>query len=757
MTFQSPAPRARRGSRKLTMEHLERRELLAADLMDAFAPTDSPETTIETAPIDASLEASRDGDHHARGDTSAALMAAVNDIVAQLAERGFDGTGNNLSNVNWGAVGEQLLRIADADYEDGLNSPSGADRPSAREISNALSAQIAEGGNDRGMSAFVFAWGQFIDHDIDLTHTQQDGETLLVEVPVGDPFFDPEGTGTEVIATSRSEFDPDTGIDSPREQTNSITAWIDGSMVYGSDQATADNLRSFSGGRLLTSDGDLPPLDASGFFMAGDVRANENTGLLAMQTLFIREHNFWAGAIAQSDPSLGDEEIFQQARAIVVAEIQAITFNEFLPALLGRDAIDRYAGYDQTVDPSIANEFSTAAFRMHTLINDEIGFIGNDGREVREAISLADSFFNPSLLQETGIDSVLKYFASAQSQEYDLQVVDSLRNFLFGQPGQGGLDLASLNIERGRDHGLADYNAVREAYGLERVESFADISSDTEIQHKLEQLYGDVDNIDLWVGVLAEDHVRGSSVGELAQTIVADQFERLRDGDRFWYQNVFSGAALRQIESTSLADVISRNTTIDNLQSDVFFMRAEISGEVFVDANGDGIENGRERGLAGITVELLDNSGEVINTTTTNRDGRYRFTSMTESGDYQVRLVLPDGSTATTETTADVLVSAGDDSIRRVDFGIAGDGSEDNGATAIDAASISSLRRMNCSIPCLTNSIGLPSPQVSNGQVTYSAADKDSFSALLFSFAIEKTSAITCSSGGSSTVTSCKV
>ena len=536
-----------------------------------------------------------------------------------------------------------------------------------------LSTQLAEGGNDRGMSAFIYAWGQFIDHDIDLTLTQNDGETLAIDVPAGDPFFDPHGTGTEVIMTSRSELEPTTGVDSPRQQTTSITAWIDGSMVYGSDQTTADSLRAFEGGRLLTSAGDLPPVDENGFFMAGDIRANENTGLLGMQTLFLREHNFWAERIARNDASLTDEEIYQQARGIVGAEIQAITFNEFLPALLGRDVIERYAGYDDTVDPSIANEFSTAAFRMHTLINDDVEFFGNDGRSVRDEITLAESFFNPALLQEQGIDSVLKYLASSQSQEFDLQIVDSLRNFLFGQPRQGGLDLASLNIERGRDHGLADYNSVREAYGLNRVESFADISSDSEIQQQLEELYGDVDDIDLWFGVLAEDHVAGSSVGQLAQTIVADHFERLRDGDRFWHQSVFTGDALRQIEATSLADIIVRNTTVTNLQDNVFFMRAEISGEVFADTNGDGSENGRERGLAGITVQLLDNAGEVIDTTTTNRDGRYRFGSMTETGDYQVRVVSSDEQTATTATTVDVLISSGDSSIRGVNFGIEAD------------------------------------------------------------------------------------
>jgi peroxidase len=150
-------------------------------------------------------------------------------------------------------------------------------------------------------------------------------------------------------------------------------------------------------------------------------------------------------------------------------------------------------------------------------------------------------------------------------------LIGSLRNFLFGPPGAGGLDLASLNIQRGRDHGLADYNAARKAYGLPEVKNFSEITKNTELQKKLKDLYGNVNNIDLWVGGLSEDHVVGSSVGPTFRKIIADQFERLRDGDRYWYQRVFSGDALAQIENTKLSDVIKRNTWITKLQDNVFF------------------------------------------------------------------------------------------------------------------------------------------------------------------------------------------
>ncbi|MSW86353.1 MAG: peroxidase, partial [Actinobacteria bacterium] len=123
---------------------------------------------------------------------------------------------------------------------------------------------------------------------------------------------------------------------------------------------------------------------------------------------------------------------------------------------------------------------------------------------------------------------------------------------------------------RGRDHGLADYNTTRAAYGLPRVRTFSDITTDRTTQAKLKTLYGSVDNIDLWIGGLAEDHVRESSVGPLFQRIIVDQFMRLRSGDRNWYETTFTGRELGQLRSTRLSDVLRRNTSLRTLQHNVF-------------------------------------------------------------------------------------------------------------------------------------------------------------------------------------------
>src|SRR4051812_21496704 len=558
----------------------------------------------------------------------------------------IDGTGNNLVHTSWGSTNTDLLRIAAAAYADGISTPAGADRPGARAISNTVMAQAAEVDilNNRDLSAFVYAWGQFIDHDLDLT---PGGTTAFnIAVPAGDPSFDPASTGTQIISLNRSITDPTTGTSksNPAQQVNTITAYLDGSMIYGSDAVRAAALRTFSNGLLKTSAGNLLPFNTTGLpnandpqifpnsqlFLAGDVRANENVELTAIQTLFVREHNFQAGVLKAAHPTWADEQLFQAARAIVIGEIQSITYNEFLPALLGNNALTAYRGYNASVNAGITNEFSTAAYRFgHSAVGNDVEFLDNNGNDVAADMSFAQVFFNPAVVQQTGIDPILKYLASDTMQEIDTSIVDPLRDFLFGAPGDGGMDLASINIQRGRDNGLASYNDTRKALGLSPARTFADITSDPTVQAELKSVYGTVDKVDLWVGGLAENHLNGGSMGQTFTKIIADQFQRLRDGDRFFYLNQFRGAQLTAIQNTSLSDIIARNTTTTNLQDNVFFFKTSISGRV---TTGD---PRHLMGVSGVKIELHDSTGAVVATTTTDSNGAYRFTQL-DLGAYTV-------------------------------------------------------------------------------------------------------------------------
>lgn len=582
-------------------------------------------------------------------------MTPISSTAASAVES-LDGTGNNLTHSLWGSANTDLLRIAAAAYADGISSPAGADRPNARAISNAVAAQAADVDilNDRNLSAFIYAWGQFIDHDMDLT---PGGTTAFnIAIPVGDPQFDPAGTGTATISLNRSITDSATGTSTsnPAQQVNTITSFLDGSMIYGSDRARAAALRTFFGGLLKTSAGNLLPFNTAGLanandahifpdsqlFLAGDVRANENVELTSLQTLFVREHNRQATMLAAAHPGWTDEQLYQGARAIVIGEIQAITYNEFLPALLGTNALTSYRGYNATVNPGISNEFSTAAFRFgHSAVGNDVEFLDNNGNEVSDELSFAEVFFNPAVVEDTGIDPILKYLASDNMQQIDTKVVDPLRDFLFGAPGQGGLDLASLNIQRGRDNGLASYNNTRIAMGLAPAKTFADITHDPVVQAQLKSVYGTVDKVDLWVGGLAEKHVGGGSMGQTFTRIIADQFQRLRDGDRFFYLNQFQGSQLTAIQNTSLADIIARNTTATNLQDNVFFFKTSISGRV---TSGD---PRHLMGLSQVKIELHDSTGAVVAITTTDSSGAYRFEQL-DLGTYTVTEVKAKGTAA---------------------------------------------------------------------------------------------------------------
>ena len=269
--------------------------------------------------------------------------------------------------------------------------------------------------------------------------------------------------------------------------------------------------------------------------------------------------------------------------------MQAITYEEFLPALLGANAIPAYEGYDDSVDPSIANSFSTAAYRFgHSMVNENLLRLTEAG-DVHPSghIALRDGFFNPQLIIDEGIEPILRGMAFQTAQEIDTMIVDDLRNFLF-PAGNGGLDLASVNIQRGRDHGLANYNEFRVAMHLDPIESFDEIISDPQTAQAMVDLFGTPDNADLWSAGLAENHVQGASVGELFHTIFVDQFTRLRDGDRFYYEHALEPAEAAQIKATRLADIIRRNTNIVFLHDNVFFVSADFNR----DARVNGVDVG---------------------------------------------------------------------------------------------------------------------------------------------------------------------
>jgi hypothetical protein len=513
--------------------------------------------------------------------SSVLLIVAANSLRGE--DRTFDGSGNNLAHPQWGAAGTNFSRQAAVGYVDGISAPHVADRPNPRSVGVSLMRQTAPRPNARRLSGYIYAFGNLISHDIQHTQSQTaNPEIIEFRIPVGDDIFFPN----QRIPLPRSIFDPatGTGVDNPRQQVNFTTAFLDASVIYGSSEETASILRggpAHPGAKLRTSDdinGDgqnLLPRDAFGPsltapFVAGDSRVNDNIALSALHTVFMREHNRLVDELAVSHPQWSAEELFQRARKVVGAELQAITFNEFLPALLGPHAPELSGKYDPAVDPTVLNEFPAVFLRLgHSMLTNEFQRVHNDGTPADGGpLSLEDAFENPEKLPTSSeLDLLLKGLSVEVQEEVDLKLAEGMRIAL----------LDAIDIQRARDHGISDYNTLREAYGLPRVASFAEITSDPEAQQAMANVYGSVDAIDPFVGALAEDLLPGASVGPLAAAGFLVQFAKLRDGDRFWYENdpAIEPADVEVLRRTRLADVIRRNTAVENLSNNVFFAAPE--------------------------------------------------------------------------------------------------------------------------------------------------------------------------------------
>eukprot|EP00168_Porphyra_purpurea_P013689 TRINITY_DN3813_c0_g1_i1.p1 TRINITY_DN3813_c0_g1~~TRINITY_DN3813_c0_g1_i1.p1 ORF type:complete len:717 (-),score=299.36 TRINITY_DN3813_c0_g1_i1:108-2114(-) len=539
------------------------------------------------------------------------LVGLVDDIVVNIAAvegtvfcsstvRHRSGLCNNERRPSWGSTNTALRRLGgglDPAYADGKSAPSGADRPSAREVSNAMCGEgngTAGGSRYRHTELLTF-FGQLLDHDVGHTPTGNVRSNLLfneaMDIPVDKDdylYFKVRPAGTRLKMT-RSVYDRQHGSPTGvRSQPNRLTSYIDGSVLYGSDGYRWHCLREKRAGRLrLMGDTQLLPKNTvadlgltvensptSGpeFFVSGDVRSNENVVLLAMHHVFAREHNRLADAIGTAKPDWEDVQVFESARMLVAAKLQQITYNEWLPCLLGADGLPPYTGYKKDVDATLSAFFTTAAFRLgHTLVNKEITRLGPGNVPLAGGgVSLKKGLFNPAFFEETGPDPFLRGSANTLASKLDLSVVDGLRNFLFNDiPGEGGFDLVALNLQRSRDHAIPDYNAARAAYGLARKESFAAVTTDDDLAGRMDTLYsGRIDNVDAFIGMLAEDAVAGSSVGELLHTALSDEFTRLRDGDRFFYKNMQWPKELRSAVGSEIADIDGDRVTMRRLLLD---------------------------------------------------------------------------------------------------------------------------------------------------------------------------------------------
>ncbi|XP_073784112.1 thyroid peroxidase isoform X3 [Danio rerio] len=515
--------------------------------------------------------------------------------------RSITGVCNNRKNPFWGSANTGLARWLPAEYEDGENQPKGwnAGRqyngfqlPPVREVSKRIirssSSALQE---DRDYSQMLVDWGQYIDHDISFTPQSSSqtsftpGFDCLRTCVSADPCFpiqisrdDPLSRNSSCLPFFRSSPSC-TGLQ--RQQLNSITSFIDASTVYGSSEEQQQILRN-SAGLLAVSDefwdtgrpflpsvpqrpsaclqqpGSLALLEARvECFAAGDSRVNEVLPLAVLHTLWMREHNRLAELLVQINTHWGKQRVYQETRKIIGALHQIFTMRDYIPKVIGQDSVNEFLG----------------PYEGYNELNQSF-----QEDERYETLTLQQSFFSPwRLVREGGLDPVLRALLSAPAvlQDQEHLMTEELTERLLVLNVPQNLDLAALNLQRGRDHGLPGYNAWRVFCGLDRVESRSDllklVGSD-DLVEEIMDLYGHPDNVDVWLGGLLERPLSGARTGPLFSCLIGKQMKKLRDGDRFWWENpgVFSPEQRHELQTHSLSRVICDNSGLTEVPLDAF-------------------------------------------------------------------------------------------------------------------------------------------------------------------------------------------
>ncbi|XP_013101196.2 chorion peroxidase [Stomoxys calcitrans] len=527
---------------------------------------------------------------------------------------------------HYGASLISYRRMLNPDYEDGIGMPRGelsngtTRLPPAREVSFKIYRSSYE--TDSNFTVMLAVFGQFLDHDITATSltSSQEGESINCCTTAFNATLHPECFPVSVLADDeyyskynltcmnfvRSAPAP-TGHFGPRQQLNQATSFIDGSVVYGNSDLRQTKLRTQNNGTLrmyITGNGrELLPISTNlddgcnrprqvrqgkYCFESGDDRANENLLLTSMHLLWARHHNYLARGLQNENPHWSDETVFQESRRILGAQMAHITYNEFLPILLGKDLAEKKGllpqcddfeapdTYDRSVNPSIANSFAAAAFRFaHTLLPGLFNVTKNYSDP--ESIELHKMLFNPfSLWNEGGIDRAMLVAGNTPVQRVDRFFSTEMSQKLFEGTSEDtvpicGLDLVSLNIQRGRDHGLPAYPEFRKHCNLPPVDTWEQMAAvlDSDSLVSIKGIYSSPQDVDVYTGALSEPPLEGAIFGPLLACLVSDQFLRLKKGDSFWYERKmgpqrFTRDQLRVIYNTTLSQIICRNS--DDIQ-----------------------------------------------------------------------------------------------------------------------------------------------------------------------------------------------
>ncbi|CAC5361097.1 PXDN [Mytilus coruscus] len=470
--------------------------------------------------------------------------------------RTMDGSCNNMKNPDWGQSFTAQRRFLPPVYASSDKPRNSENLPSARKISNDI-FKATETVHDRKYSGLTMAWGQLIDHDVTKTPTAGSIDccnTTNADNPICFPIEVPEGDERfsnclNFVRSAAATSSTTKGcLNDRREQINELTAFIDGGMLYGSsddelsllkDQTNTYLLKTKEPGNLLPTGPSfcLIPDDQENDYCqhAGDTRVNVIPTLGAVHTLLVREHNRIAEGIKNLNRQWSNDKVFDETRKIMVVGDQHLNQYNLKSSERGH-----VSSYDPNLDPFIRNSFAAAALRYaHSLIMPTQAYLDKTYRN-EESFSLESQQLNPHLVvQENGgrLEDLMRWTTYKPCMTSDRMFEDGIRNFLFGTS-----DLPARNVQQ---------NA-----------------------RLLEQTYESIDDIDLFVGAITEILASGADVGPIFTCLIAKQFDVLKRGDSFWYENQglqgFSEEKLNAIKRVRLSSLLCEHFGLDTIQPDPF-------------------------------------------------------------------------------------------------------------------------------------------------------------------------------------------
>jgi len=528
----------------------------------------------------------------------------------------------------------------------------------SRTLSNILGGSANPAKSSLNLSIVEVAFAQFITHD--LSYQQSNDTRFDIPVLEGDQFYVPNSTNNFIVFKgTKGDYLPSENEDAETEELefhvrSFSTDALDMSPIYGSELAVLNKLRSFVGGRLLTSDYDglipagprfinvtryynLPPSQAlTGLpvataltensqdrrFTAGDDRINENIGLVLINIIWYRNHNYHADRLALLHPTWDDETLFQEARKWNIAEYQHVVLYEYVPSVLGSLAgnMKPYLGFDIDADSRTSLEFTLLAFRYgHSTVapwlirradgtvwpfvvpgqvpGPAMAFAGQLGGPLLPAtvFALSDNYTaRPPLVD--GIRNIMRGLAASKADDADVIYNNDIRNVKF--PGVTGavVDLFSIDVDRAKKSDAPSYYDLRTKHynvrGLPKgsnhiykdsscnadklsaspdpIECFSVITSNLTLANALRDQYGKVNRIDALVGGLAEDKYPGSLFSRTFAGVILDEYENKRDSDPYWFELTLTHDELLQVYATKFSTLAHRNLDMSGLQDNIF-------------------------------------------------------------------------------------------------------------------------------------------------------------------------------------------